>query len=163
MKTLLILRHAKSDHSEPGLADHDRPLNERGKRDAPRVGERLREARLVPDAILSSTARRAKKTADKAAEACKFKGEVQLVPELYLATPATYLSVLSRLDERVERAMIVGHNPGLQVLLAEVTGHDRELPTAALAQVEFDIAAWSELDTRSRGRLIGLWLPRDEE
>jgi phosphohistidine phosphatase len=86
-----------------------------------------------------------------------------LVPELYLATPATYLSVLSRLDESVERAMIVGHNPGLQALLAEVTGDDRELPTAALARVEFDIAAWSELGPEPRGRLIELWLPRDEE
>ena len=163
MKTLLILRHAKSDHSEPGQADHDRPLNERGKRDAPRIGERLREAELVPDVILSSTARRAKKTAEKVAQACKFKGEVQLEPELYLAPPAAYLDVLSRLDEAVERAMVVGHNPGLQALLAEVTGEDPDLPTAALAQVEFDIDAWSELGPQARGRLVELWLPRDDE
>src|SRR5262245_21239646 len=98
MKTLLLLRHAKSDHADPGLADHARPLNERGKRDAPRVGERLLAAGLVPDAILSSTAKRAKKTAEKAAAACNFKPPLRLVPELYLASPSAILGVVATLD-----------------------------------------------------------------
>jgi phosphohistidine phosphatase len=91
MKTLLILRHAKSDHGEASLSDHDRPLNERGKRDSPRIGERLLEAGLVPEVILSSTAKRAKKTADKVAKACH-KGQVQSCRNCIRA-PRVYLSV----------------------------------------------------------------------
>lgn len=163
MKTLLILRHAKSDHADPGLTDHDRPLNERGKRDAPRVGERLLEAGLVPDVILSSTAKRARKTAGKVAEASGFAGKVQLLQELYLAPPLSYLHVLAGLDDSVSRAMVVGHNPGLEDLLHKFTGEPRPFPTAALACVELDVNSWSELGPNPRGRLVELWLPREDE
>lgn len=161
MKTLLILRHAKSDHADPGLADHDRPLNERGKHDAPRVGERLLAAGLVPDAILSSTAKRAKKTAEKVAKSCGFQGKIEFLSDLYLAPPATYLDTLSRLDSPISRAMIVGHNPGLENLLSDLSGQYLPFPTAALAYLEFDIDSWEPLTSPIRGRLIELWLPRE--
>lgn len=163
MKTLLILRHAKSDHGDASLADHDRPLNERGKHDAPKVGERLAAAGLVPDAILSSTAKRAKKTAEKVGEGAKFAGEIQLERDLYLAPPSIYLRVLSKLPDSVERALVVGHNPGMEQLVARLSGQPQEFPTAALAHIELDIGSWSELNDTVRGRLVDLWRPRELE
>jgi len=80
MKTLLILRHAKSSWKNPGLADHNRPLNKRGKRDAPRVGRLLRDKNLTPDLILSSTAKRALDTAEAAAESSGYEGEINHGP-----------------------------------------------------------------------------------
>ena len=90
MKTLLILRHAKSDWETPDVADHDRPLNGRGKRDAPRMGRLLRDENLVPDLIISSTAKRARKTAKLVAEASGYEGEIRLAETLYLAGPEAY-------------------------------------------------------------------------
>ena len=78
MKTLLILRHAKSSWKEQDLPDHDRPLNKRGKNDAPRMGKLLKDEDLIPDLIMSSTAVRAKKTAELVAKACKYKGKIVL-------------------------------------------------------------------------------------
>lgn len=163
MKTLLILRHAKSDHADPGLADHDRPLNERGKRDAPHVGERLLAASLVPDVILCSTAKRAKKTAEKVAKACGFAGGIAFTRELYLAPPAAYVDALSQLEDSITRAMVVGHNPGLENLLGELTGEYHAFPTAALAHILFEIESWYELPSNMRGKLVELWLPRQED
>ena len=83
MKTLLILRHAKSSWKEQDLQDHDRLLNKRGKNDAPRMGKLLKDENLIPDLIMSSTAVRAKKTAELVAKACKYKGKIVLNHSLY--------------------------------------------------------------------------------
>ena len=95
MKSLLILRHAKS-RGHPGLNDLDRPLNKRGKNDAPRMGKLLQKEKLVPDAILSSTAMRASAKAESVVKACGYKGEVTLKRSLYAAGPETYLQLLSQ-------------------------------------------------------------------
>jgi phosphohistidine phosphatase len=163
MKSLLLLRHAKSGHDDPALSDHDRPLAPRGKRDAPRVGERLLAARLVPDAILSSTAKRARKTAKKVAKACGFDGQVRLVSSLYLAPPAAYLEALSGLGSDVHRPLIVGHNPGMADLLLQLTGQEHPFPTAALAQLDLTIEEWSELLPHASAKLVDLWLPREDD
>lgn len=160
MKTLLILRHAKSAWDELDVADHDRPLNKRGKYDAPRVGQLLRDEDLVPDLILSSTAKRAHRTAKLAAEACGYKGEIELAETLYLAGPEAYLAALSSVPDKCRRVMVVGHNPGLEALLEKLTGEAKALPTAALAQVVLPIAYWRQVEA-AEGRLLGLWLPRD--
>ena len=163
MKTLLILRHAKSSWKKPSQADHDRPLNERGKRDAPRVGLLLVEHALVPDAIVSSTAKRARKTAELAARSSGYDRDIEYHEELYLAKPETYIRVIRQLDDAYARAMVVGHNPGLQELLEELTGRQVELPTAALAQVALDIAVWRQLDANGCGVLVNLWRPKELE
>ena len=160
MKTLLILRHAKSSWKDASLSDHDRPLNKRGKRDAPRMGVLLQEEGLVPDLILSSTARRAKTTAQAAAEACGYEGELVLTRELYHAAPESYLMALQALPEAYQRVMVVGHNPGVEELLEDLTGAVERMPTAALAQVSLRISAWSELRLDASGGLVNLWLPR---
>lgn len=161
MKTLLITRHAKSSWQEAGLSDHDRPLNRRGRSDAPKLGELLDEQDLVPDLILSSTATRARDTATRLLEHCDFDGELRLDRRLYHGEPDDYLSLLRHLPEGIGRVMVVGHNPGLEMLLFELTDSDQSLPTAALAQVELPIDRWDELDEVREGRLVQLWVPRE--
>ena len=96
MKSLLNLRHAKSSWKHPGLNDHDRPLNKRGKNDAPRKGKLLQKEKLIPDVISSSTAMRASATAESVVKTYGYKGEVTLNRSLYAAGPETFLQLLSQ-------------------------------------------------------------------
>ena len=163
MKTLLLLRHAKSSWKDEQVEDHDRPLNKRGKRDAPRIGELLQQAKLVPELIISSTAKRARKTASRLAKKCGYQGIIELDGTLYLAPPEAYLAAIRKIDDPVCCAMVVGHNPGLEQLLAMLTGHDTHLPTAALAHVQLDVAAWRDVNSQMRGSLVELWQPSELE
>ena len=160
MKTLLILRHAKSSWKDASLADHDRPLNKRGKRDAPRMGEFVREQGLAPDRIISSTAKRARNTAKAVAKACCCEDKVELTSEFYHATPGVYLAVLQNVPDDDSRVMVVGHNPGMEALVAHLTGSRETMPTAALAHVVLPIEKWAELDYEVQGELLGLWRPK---
>jgi len=160
MKTVLVLRHAKSSWKDTGVSDHDRPLNKRGKMTAPRMGQLLYEEDLVPDVILSSTALRARETADMVADASGFEGDVAYLEDLYHAWPSDYLDALRSLSDDVNTAMIVGHNPGLELLLEQLTGESERLPTAALALIQLPIDFWSQLDDETEGELLDLWLPR---
>ena len=161
MKTLLVLRHAKSSRNDPALDDHERPLNKRGQRDAPRIGELVREYGLIPDVVISSDAVRARLTAEAVAEAARYAGEILLDPHLYMACPADILSLLPMVRENAETVMIVGHNPGLEKLVEQLTGERHDLPTATLAQIRLPIDQWRELKKSTRGTLVGLWRPKE--
>jgi len=163
MKTLLVLRHAKADREEPPLTDHDRPLTKKGAKAARRMGELLREKHLVPDLVLSSTAERARTTADLAAREAGYPSSVELLAELYLAEPPAYLDALRRLGNDAERVLVVGHNPGIEALIFRLTGAAEHMPTAALAECELPITSWSELDADVRGALQNVWRPREIE
>jgi phosphohistidine phosphatase len=160
MKTLLLLRHAKSNWSEPQLADHDRPLNERGRRDATRMGRLLRELQLVPNLILSSTATRARKTAKKAARHCGFEGSLQLEPSLYTEDAAAGLSILRAVPDEVDRVVLVAHNPALEHLLKMLTGRVERMSTATLARIDLACPRWRDLAPGDHG-LVGIWRPRE--
>ena len=161
MKLLSILRHAKSSWSDSSLDDHDRPLNKRGTRDAPRMGHLIRERGLVPDVILSSTARRARQTALVVAETAGFPDEVRFTRTLYGAGPDDLLDALRGLPEACAHVLVVAHNPGLEELLVTLVGESHTLPTAALAVVELPVESWRELDPPPLGLLRGLWRPRE--
>ena len=163
MKTLLILRHGKSDWSHLGVPDDDRPLNKRGRRDAPRIGRLLLDEEMVPDLILTSPARRARETATLVAQACAFDGEIAVWDELYPGDPADHLAVLRRQDDTHRCILLVAHNPGLESLLDLLAGRQRRLPTAALAQVSLAIRRWSELRPGVTGELEGVWEPKGLE
>ena len=160
MKTLLILRHAKSSWKKPDLPDHDRPLNKRGKKEASKVGLYLKENNLVPDLILSSTARRAIDTAQAVADACGFEGQIDEYQDLYLSEPTTYLDILHCLPDSAKRVMVVGHNPDVQELLTMLTEVNEHLTTSALVVVDLPITGWEELNEATDGRLQLLWTPR---
>jgi phosphohistidine phosphatase len=160
MKTLLLMRHAKSSWKDEMLADHDRPLNKRGKRDAPRMGMLMREEGLAPDLILSSSAMRAFRTAELAAEACGFDGEILVNRDLYAAGPESFFEALEQIPDECNLVLAIGHNPGMEELLEGLTDEVQAMPTAALAQIELDIDHWADLQEKS-GRLVELWLPRN--
>jgi phosphohistidine phosphatase len=161
MKTLLVLRHAKSSWSDPALDDHERPLNKRGRRDAPRMGELVRQYGLIPDMVISSDAMRAQLTAEAVAAAACYSGEILLNQHLYMASPADILSVLRTAPGSAETVMIVGHNPGLEELIEQLTGEQQDLPTAALAQIVLPIEQWRDLKLSTRGTLLGQWRPKE--
>ena len=159
MKTLLVLRHAKSSWNDSALGDHERPLNERGRRDGPRMGRLLREYGLIPDIVVSSDAVRAQRTAEAVAEAAQYVGEILLDERLYLASPADILSLLRAVREDADRVMVVGHNPGLEGLVEQLTGEREDMPTATLAQIVLPIDRWGDLQPSTRGTLVGFWRP----
>lgn len=161
MKTLLLVRHAKSDWSDPLLADRDRPLNKRGKRDAPRLGERLRDERLLPDLIITSTAKRARKTAEAVAKGGAYEGAVKTCDALYGAGPDAYIAVLRGVPNSVERVMVIGHNPAVEELVQHLTEQSVAMPTAALAQIDLPIGRWEQLGKTTRGQLPRVWRPRE--
>lgn len=161
MKTLLILRHAKSSWDDPALPDHDRPLTERGKEDAKRIGVLLSELGLVPDLIVSSTAKRACKTASKVAKACEYAGEVEVTSRLYHAYPSQFIEVLREVGNERATVLVVAHNPGLEELVRHLTGQAEPMPTAALAQISLDIDSWQSLSVPPGGKLVGVWRPKE--
>jgi len=161
MKTLILMRHAKSGWKDPDLEDRERPLNKRGKKDAPMMGKLLVEKELIPQIILSSSAVRARLTAEAVIEATDFKGEVRFLDSLYLGEPGAYLGELQHLPESVERVLVVGHNPGLESLLQILSGQVESLPTAAISHLVLPIKAWSELNGATEGDLVELLCPRD--
>lgn len=147
MKTLLLMRHAKSSWDDPDLADHDRPLNKRGKKDAPRMGRWLVDAGLVPDLIVTSSANRARKTAELVAEACGHEGDVVVRPELYHASPDVWAEAIRELPDNASRVLCIGHNPGMEETLAAWTDEAVAMPTAAIAQLEAEIDSWRDFGT----------------
>ncbi len=160
MKTLLILRHAKSSWKDSSLTDYDRPLNKRGKQDALRMGRFVLKQGLVPDRIISSTAKRARKTATAVAKANHCEDKVELTSEFYHAGLGAYLAVLQNVPDADQRVMVVGHNPGMEALVAHLTGRMETMPTAALAHLGLPIDQWAELDYEVQGELLHLWRPK---
>ena len=161
MKTLLILRHAKSGGKHADIPDYQRPLKARGKRDAPLMGKLLRREGLVPDLILSSGAIRARRTADLAAEACSYKGEIRYTRRLYAADVVDVLDYLQKVEDRYRRVMVVGHNPDLELLLEVLSGEYHRLPTAALAHLALPIDRWADLGGETQATLHDLWRPKE--
>jgi phosphohistidine phosphatase len=162
MKELLIARHAKSSWKDRTLDDPDRPLNARGKRDAPRLGRLLADEGIRPDLILCSTARRARQTVERAVDAADYDGPIEYERGLYHAGPAEIVEHLRRLPDHVDRVMVVGHNPAMEEFLAALLGESERLPTAALARLELAITAWAEMSLETPAELKRLWRPKDE-
>lgn len=160
MKTLLILRHAKSSWKHENLADHDRPLKKRGKTDAIKMGEHLRKQVLRPDFIISWTAKRARTTAKLVAEACHYEDDIRETRTFYQADTDDYIGVLRQLDDGYDRVMVVGHNPTLEALLETLTGAVEWMPSGALAHVSLPIDTWRDLSDDTHGQLVNLWIPR---
>jgi phosphohistidine phosphatase len=163
MKILLILRHAKSSWKHPELADYERPLNKRGKRDAPRMGRLLCEQDLIPDLIISSSAQRARKTTEMVAQESGYGGEILFERGLYAAWPDAYIEALVELPESVKSVLVVGHNPGLEDLIEALTGAYERMPTAALAFVKLPIQRWDQLAEEEIGELVDVWRPKELE
>ena len=160
-KLLLILRHAKSSWEFAELPDHDRPLNNRGKRDALRIGKKLLKEGVVPQLIISSSAIRASSTALKVAKACGYQGEIIVENSLYGSGYTEYLNAVKKKDDRYDIIMLVGHNPHSEQLLEILTGTMNTMSTCTVACVMLSIASWNEIDSQVRGELRNLWRPKE--
>jgi phosphohistidine phosphatase len=146
MKTLILVRHAKSDWSDSSQDDFARPLNRRGERDAPVMAERLAKLHLAVDAVWSSPAVRALATAEIIAR--RLEVPLQTDPLVYEASARRLFEIVGALDDRQQAVVLVGHNPGLSGLLqALIGGPTPELPTAAIAVVELSLESWKNLAT----------------
>ncbi len=161
MKRLFLARHGKSDWSRPTLDDFDRPLNKRGRHDAPRMGKHLAGLGLLPDIIVTSPARRARETADALAHAMHMPiDKLREDGRIYAASVSVLLEVIHGWDETWNSVMMVGHNPGIadiaMMLTDESVGH---VPTCTIMEVELDVSYW--VDTLSGcGTLTSKSLPR---
>lgn len=157
MKTLLLMRHAKSSWKEKDLPDHDRPLKKRGKKNAAQIGELLKSKDLVPRKILCSTAERASKTAEIVAKESGYKMEIEYRDDLYMAEPAAIFHVLRSIPDEIDRALIVGHNPGLEGLAQILNGRVVSLPTATIAYIVLSIKNWRELDKECDAKVVDVY------
>mgnify|MGYP000456888361 CR=1 FL=1 len=161
MKTLFILRHAKSSWENADWSDFERPLNERGRRAAPFMGALMREKNFAPALILSSPARRAEETAALVKAHGEFSAPIRRDERIYEASPHALLYLLAETDDEPASLLIVGHNPGLEGLIKILTGKLEAMPTAALAVIDLDIEDWHEISANC-GVLKSLTRPKEE-
>lgn len=159
MKTVLLMRHAKSSWKYDDLKDCDRPLNKRGKKDAPYMGALLAKKKKMPELILSSSAKRARQTAKAVAKESKFDGDIKYFDSLYLAEPQAYIDVLQKVPDELNRVMLVGHNPGLESLLQQLSGRVETLSTGVIAFIDLPIKKWKDVGKDVEGNLMALWSP----
>jgi len=159
MKTLLLLRHAKSDWDDPSLRDFDRPLAARGERDAPRIGKVLGKRGPLPDLIISSPAARAKATIKRVIKAAKLNLEIQFDEAIYGASSPELMRLIRQLPNDNLCVLLVGHNPGFEDLVWRLSSSRERMPTAALACIEFQIDNWEEV-IEGEGKLVWLLTPK---
>ncbi|MEQ9556008.1 MAG: histidine phosphatase family protein [Rhodospirillales bacterium] len=169
MKTLLLLRHAKSDWAEPGLDDIDRPLAPRGQDAAPRMGRYLRTEGLVPDLVLCSTARRAQDTWALVAAELDPAPPVRFRKGLYAVSSAALLAAIRRVPDDCACLLLIGHNPEIEDLAHRLAGTGKakalaglaeKYPTAALAEIRFERDSWTKIG-EGAGALRRFVRPRD--
>lgn len=147
MKNLVIIRHAKSSWDNPVLPDQERPLNPRGKRDAPFMGQILLSRGLTPDLIITSPAKRARKTAKLVAAAVGYPADGILEdPRLYLHGVPVLMDLVAALPDATNRVYLVGHNPDFTDLVNLLTDKDvANVPTCGVASIDFDLDAWAHV------------------
>lgn len=157
-KTLLLMRHGKSDWEADYESDHERPLNERGIRSARLMGRLLSGLDLIPDLVLTSTATRARDTAWLAIAAGGWDTPIVEEPGLYGGSPASVLAVGSR-TENAERLMLIGHEPTWSELVRHLTGRSTVVKTTTVAVIELPIDNWADLP-QAKGVMVALHHPR---
>lgn len=173
MKTLYLLRHAKSSWSDHAMDDHDRPLNRRGQQNAPMMGQFMRKSGYLPDKILCSTARRTAETLSLLVPYIGDQTPVRFERDLYLASSDAMLERIQRADPSSDRLLVVAHNPGMEHLAADLICRDKldenaelletliaKYPTAALTVIEFDNDNWRDVQLGT-GFLREFKCPRD--
>lgn len=166
MKTLYVVRHAKSSWEDPLKPDFERPLNDRGKRDAPRMGKRLKEKEIHPDLMLSSPAKRALSTCKRIAKELGYaKARIKEEQQLYHAGDDDILSALQELNDKHDVVIVVGHNPGLTDFVNSLMSEEKmidNIPTAGVVAFKLNIPSWRHL-TWGIGEMLFFDFPRSKE
>ena len=144
MKTLMLLRHAKSSWDNASLDDFDRPLNERGRKASATIGKYLADSNEAIDLIISSPAVRTRETIERS-NLGSFAAETRFDQRIYEASSARLMEVVSQIDEDRKAVLLVGHNPGLEELISLLAGIEARMPTAALATISLDVKRWDRV------------------
>ncbi|TFG98409.1 MAG: histidine phosphatase family protein [Calditrichales bacterium] len=161
MKTLVLIRHAKSSWDHPDLDDFERPLNKRGRRDAPFMGNLLKEKKFSPDLIIASPAVRASDTSRIIADALSYpQSRIQFDESIYEADVSNLSVIIRETQNAVQRLILVGHNPSISFLANLVTPNSAShLPTCAVHWTELGITTWKDF-TAGCGRLVHFEYPK---
>lgn len=154
MKSLTLLRHAKTERDSVTGRDIDRRLIERGRSDSKRIGEEIRSLGLEFDRVVSSPAARAAETAQLAGLESHFDDRI------YDAAASELLAIIQETGNEIDRLAMVGHNPGFERLASRLIGHDVEMPTGSLMEIEVPVARWNEID-EATGRLVRFVKPKE--
>jgi phosphohistidine phosphatase len=166
VKTLFIIRHAKSSWDASNVDDFERPLNDRGKRDAPRMGKRFKEKDIHPTLMLSSPAKRALSTAKRIAKVLKYENnDIKTDRRLYHADEETMLTVVRELKDNQDVVMIFGHNPGLTEFVNSLFDGQLDIdnvPTCGVVAFQFDSNSWKDVDW-GKGKLLFFDYPKSKE
>ena len=160
MFTLYLLRHAKSSWADESMRDFERPLANRGRDDCATIGEFIKEKGIDFDLVLVSTAVRTRETIELVKERAKFNSEVRFDERIYEATTSQLLEVISQVDDDRESVLLVGHNPGIEGLLALLTGEQQRVTTANFAKIKLKATKWSG-NLANKGMLE--WIVRPKE
>ncbi|MFN2515050.1 MAG: histidine phosphatase family protein [Pyrinomonadaceae bacterium] len=145
MKSLLLLRHAKSSMKDTGLQDFDRTLNGGGKKDAETIGSFIKKKKVVPDLLLSSPAVRARETVETVVKVAKLTSELRYDQRIYEAGPLRLLEIVSQIEAERSLVLLVGHNPGIEDLLELLTDRVEHMATGTLAKIDLKADKWSKI------------------
>ena len=163
MKTLYLVRHAKSSWKYPQLTDFDRPLNKRGQRDAPEMGRRLKDREVVPDLLLASPANRALTTCHEIARKIGYpQQDIQTNENIYHAGTGTLLRIVQKVPDSYQSLMLFGHNPGFTDFANELAGTEIwNIPTCGIFACTFSVTRWSDIDF-GKGRMVFYDYPKKD-
>ena len=156
MKKLLLLRHGKSSWDNPDLADHERPLTNRGKESASIIGKFLKKENLIPDLIISSTAKRANKTADIISKKSGYDKKIFQSEALYNGSSEDYTNIIHEIADKNKTILLVGHNPAIEEVIERITAEKKIMKTCSLAHIDLCIDSWKNFHYRKKYKLIDL-------
>jgi len=163
MKTLILMRHAKSSWKDHNISDVDRPLKKRGKKDTQAMAKIMLEKELIPQKIMVSSAKRARRTAEILVEETKVNIAVELLDQLYMAEIPFYVDLIKSIPDELERVMLIGHNPGLESLVQMFSNQIESLPAGAMAVLSLPLKSWKDLTPETKGDLVDLYKPKHEK
>ncbi len=160
MKTLLLMRHAKSSWKDDSLEDFERPLKKRGRKDAQKMAKVMKKNDLIPDLILSSSSIRTKETVETIVDELDYQKKIVYLDNLYMAEPQDFINELQTISNNYENVMIVAHNPGLEAYLQIIDGEIEAVPTSGLGYLVLVLDDWKDISLDTMGDLIGFWTPK---
>lgn len=161
MRTLYLVRHAKSSWAEPGLSDKDRPLNKRGKHDAPKMGSLLYAKGERPQLLISSPAKRAMSTAKRIAKELDYSAKKIICDDrLYMADVEDFYTVIKETEDNIDQLMFFSHNYGITYFANLITGGNIDnIPTCGVVRIDFDISSWKDIEGQ-KGKMVYFEYPK---